>query len=114
MRRLVLAAATLCAVAGAALSNGADRSPAPSTGSLEIAAAPGQASAVSRELARLGAPVSARAGSLLQVRAAPGLAARLRRLPGVSGVGPAAVTWPDQVISQGVSASAPTRCSRTV
>ena len=39
---------------------------------------------MSRELARLGAPVTVRVGSLLQVRAAPGLAARLRRVPGVT------------------------------
>ena len=92
MRRLVLAAATLCAVAGAALWSAADRSPAPPPGSsLTIAAAPGRAAAVSRELARLGAPVTVRVGSLLQVRAAPGLEARLRRVPGVRGVGPAAV-----------------------
>ena len=38
---------------------------------------------MSRELARLGAPVTVRVGSLLQVRGAPGLAARLRRVPGV-------------------------------
>ena len=57
---------------------------------------------MSRELARLGAPVTVRVGSLLQVRAAPGLAARLRRVPGVSGVGPADVAQPDQVISQGL------------
>ncbi len=56
---------------------------------------------MSRELARLGAPVTARAGRFLQVQGAPGLAARLRRVPGVSGVGPAAVAQPDQVISQG-------------
>jgi hypothetical protein len=36
------------------------------------------------------------------VRDAPGLAARLARLPGVRGVGPAEVAVPDQVISQGV------------
>ena len=103
MRRLVLAAATLCAVAGAALWSAADRSPAPPPRtSLTIAAAPGRAPAVSRELARLGAPVTVRVGSLLQVRAAPGLEARLRRVPGVTGIGPAAVAQPDQVISQGV------------
>ncbi len=102
MRRLVLVAATLCAVAGAALWSAAQRSPAPpSRTSLTIAAAPGRAAAVSDELARLGAPVTVRVGSLLQVRGAPGLAARLRRVPGVSGVGPAAVAQPDQVISQG-------------
>jgi subtilase family protein len=102
MRRLVLVAATLCAVAGAALSSAAQRSPAPpSRTSLTIAAAPGRAAAVSRELARLGAPVTARAGALLQVHAEPGLAARLRRVAGVTGVGPAAVAQPDQVISQG-------------
>ena len=43
-----------------------------------------------------------RAGSLLQVRDAPGLADRVQRLPGVRGVGPADVAVPDQVISQGV------------
>lgn len=103
MRRLVLAAATLCAVAGAALWSAADRSPAPPPGSsLTIAAAPGRAAAVSRELARLGAPVTVRVGSLLQVRAMPGLEARLRRVPGVAGIGPAASAQPDQVISQGV------------
>jgi hypothetical protein len=102
MRRLVLAAATLCAVAGAALWSAADRSPAPPPRtSLTIAAAPGRAPAVSRELARLGAPVTVRVGSLLQVRAAPGLEARLRHVPGVTGIGPAAVAQPDQVISQG-------------
>jgi hypothetical protein len=102
MRRLVLAAATLCAVAGAALWSAADRSPAPpSPSSLTIAAVPGRADAVSRELARLGAPVTVRVGSLLQVRSAPGLAARALRVPGVIGVGPAAVAHPDQVISQG-------------
>ena len=57
---------------------------------------------MSRELARLGAPVTVRVGSLLQVRSAPGLARRLRRVAGVSGVGPAAVAQPDQVISQGL------------
>ncbi|HET6175085.1 MAG TPA: S8 family serine peptidase [Gaiellales bacterium] len=102
MRRLVLAAATLCAVSGVALSSAADRSPAPPRSSLTIAAAPGRAAGVSRALARLGAPVTARAGSLLQVRNAPGLADRLGRLPGVRGVGPAEVPVPDQVISQGV------------
>ena len=92
MRRLVLAAATLCAVAGVALWSAADRSPAPPPRtSLTIAAAPGRAPAVSRELARLGAPVTVRVGSLLQVRDAPGLEARLRRVPGITGVGPAAV-----------------------
>jgi hypothetical protein len=102
MRRLVLAAATLCAVAGAALWSAGDRSPAPpSPSSLTIAAAPGRADAVSRELARIGAPVTVRVGSLLQVRATPGLAARARRVPGVSGVRPAAVGQPDQIISQG-------------
>ena len=44
--------------------------------------------------ARLGAPVTVRVGSLLQVRAAPGLEARLRRVPGVAGIGPAAVASP--------------------
>jgi hypothetical protein len=39
---------------------------------------------------------------LLQVRDAPGLADRLRRLPGVRGVGPAEVPVADQVISQGL------------
>ncbi|MDX6562744.1 MAG: hypothetical protein QOD65_2558, partial [Gaiellales bacterium] len=103
MRRLVLAAATLCAVAGAALWSAAERSlTAPPGTSLTIAAAPGRAPAVSRELARLGAPVTVRVGSLLQVRSAPGLEARLRHLPGVTGVGPAAVAQPDQVVSQGV------------
>jgi hypothetical protein len=102
MRRLVLAGATLCVVAGTALGSAAGRSPAPPPSSLTIAAAPGRATAVSRELARLGAPVTVRVGSLLQVRSRPGLAARLRRVPGVSGVGPAEVPWPDQVISQGV------------
>jgi hypothetical protein len=103
MRRLVLAAATLCAVAGVALSSAAVRSPAPPPrSSLTIAAAPGRTAGVSRALARLGAPVTARAGSLLQVRDAPGLADRLQRLPGVRGVGPAEVPVPDQVISQGV------------
>ena len=102
MRRLVLAGATLCAVAGTALGSTAGRSPAPPPSSLTIAAAPGRAPAVSRELARLGAPVTVRVGSLLQVRSAPGLAERLRRVPGVSGVAPAEVPWPDQVFSQGV------------
>jgi hypothetical protein len=102
MRRLVLAGATLCAVAGTALGSTADRSPAPPPSSLTIAAAPSRAAAVSHELARLGAPVTVRVGSLLQVRSRPGLAARLRRVPGVRGVGPAEVPWPDQVISQGV------------
>ena len=103
MRRLVLAAATLCAVAGVvALSSAAGRAPAPPRSSLTIAAAPGRTASVSRALARLGAPVTARAGRLLQVRDAPGLAARLARLPGVRGVGPAEVAVPDQVISQGV------------
>ncbi|MDP9257845.1 MAG: S8 family serine peptidase [Actinomycetota bacterium] len=103
MRRLVLAAATLCAVAGVvALSSAAGRAPAPPGSSLTIAAAPGRTASVSRALARLGAPVTARAGRLLQVREAPGLAARLARLPGVRGVGPADVAVPDQVISQGV------------
>src|SRR6478672_8850430 len=100
MRRLVLAAATLCAVAGVvALSSAAGRAPAPPRSSLTIAAAPGRTASVSRALARLGAPVTARAGRLLQVREAPGLAARLARLPGVRGVGPADVAVPDQVIS---------------
>jgi Subtilase family len=103
MRRLVLVAATLVAVAGAALWSAAGRSHAsPPTSSLTIAAAPGRAAVVSRELARLGAPVTVRVGSLLQVRSAPGLAARLRRVPGVSGIGPADVAQPDQVISQGL------------
>ena len=84
MRRLVLAAATLCAVAGAALSSAADRSPAPPPGSRStIAAAPGRAAAVSRELARLGAPVTrARRLAAAGARARPGCAARLRRVPG--------------------------------
>jgi Subtilase family len=103
MRRLVLVAATLCAVAVAVLWSAAGRSPAPPPpASLTIAAAPGRAAAVSRELARLGAPVTVRVGSLLQVRSTPGLERRLRRVPGVSGVGPAAVAEPDQVISQGL------------
>jgi hypothetical protein len=102
MRRLVLAAATLCAVAGVALPSAAVRAPAPPRSSLEIAAAPGRTASVSRALARLGAPVTARAGSLLQVRDAPGLADRLGRVPGVRGVGPADVAVPDQVISQGL------------
>jgi hypothetical protein len=102
MRRLVLAAATLCAVAGVALWSTGQRSPAPPPSSLTIAAAPGRAAAVSRELARLGAPVTVRVGSLLQVRDSPGLAQRLRQVSGVRGVGPAAVALPDQVISQGV------------
>ena len=102
MRRPVLVAATLCALAVAALGSAAGRSPAPSESSLTIAAAPGRAAAVSRDLARLGAPVTVRVGSLLQVRSSPGLAARLRRLPGVSGVGPAAGAQPDQVVSQGL------------
>ncbi|MDX6618347.1 MAG: hypothetical protein QOK36_733, partial [Gaiellales bacterium] len=103
MRRLVLAAATLCAVAVTVLWSAAGRSSAPpSATSLTIAAAPGRAAAVSRELARLGSPVTVRVGSLLQVRSAPGLAARARRLQGVSGVGPAAVAQPDQVVSQGL------------
>src|SRR3954452_8805495 len=103
MRRLVLAAATLCAGAGAAPWSAGARSPAPPPRpSLTIAAAPGRAAAVSRELARLGAPVTVRVGSLLQVRATPGLAGRVRRVPGVSGVGPAAVAQPDQVLSQGL------------
>jgi hypothetical protein len=102
MRRLVLAAATLCAVAGVALSSAAQRTSAPPRSSLTIAAAPGRTAAVSRALARLGAPVTARAGSLLQVRDAPGLADRLAHLRGVRGVGPADVAVPDQVISQGV------------
>jgi hypothetical protein len=102
MRRLVLAAATLCAVAGVALSSAADRSSAPPRSSLTIAAAPGRTASISHALARLGSPVTARAGSLLQVHDAPGLADRLARLPGVRGVGPAAVAVPDQVISQGV------------
>jgi hypothetical protein len=103
MRRLVIVAATLCAVAVAVLWSAAGRSPAPPPpASLTIAAAPGRAAAVSRELARLGAPVTVRVGSLLQVRSAPGLEHRLRRVPGVSGVGPAAVAQPDQVISQGL------------
>ena len=97
MRRLVLAAATLCAVAGAALWSAADRSPAPPPGSsLTIAAAPGRAVAVSRDLARLGAPVTVCVGSLLQVRARPGLEARLRGVPGVTGIGPAASAQPDR------------------
>jgi hypothetical protein len=103
MRRLVFAAATLCAVAVAVLWSAAGRSSAPPpASSLTIAAAPGRAAAVSRELARLGSPVTVRVGSLLQVHSAPGLAARLRRVPGVSGVGPADVAQPDQVISQGL------------
>jgi hypothetical protein len=103
MRRLVLVAATLCAIAAAALWSAAARSPSPPPrSSLTIAAAPGRAAAVSRELARLGAPVTVRVGSLLQVRAEPGLAQRLRRVTGVSGVGPAAVAQPDQVLSQGL------------
>ncbi|MDX6541653.1 MAG: hypothetical protein QOI71_3263 [Gaiellales bacterium] len=103
MRRLVLAAATLCAVAVTVLWSAAGRSSAPpSATSLTIAAAPGRAAAVSRELARLGSPVTVRVGSLLQVHSAPGLAARLRRLAGVSGVRPAAVAQPDQVITQGL------------
>ncbi|MDX6538161.1 MAG: hypothetical protein QOD37_2502 [Gaiellales bacterium] len=102
MRRLVLAAATLCAVAGVALPSAAVRAPSPPRSSLEIAAAPGRTASVSRALARLGAPVTARAGSLLQVRDAPGLADRLGRVPGVRGVGPADVAVPDQVISQGL------------
>ena len=102
MRRLVLAAATLCAVAGVALWSAAQRSPAPPLSSLTIAAAPGRAAAVSRELARLGSPVTVSSGSLLQVRDAPGLTRRLRQLSGVRGVGPASVAVPDQVISQGV------------
>ncbi len=106
MRRLVLAAATLCAVAVAALWSAAARSPAPPpASSLTIAAAPGRAAAVSRELARLGAPVTVRVGSLLQVRAAPGLARaaaprarRERRRPGRR--------WrsPTRCISQGARA----------
>ena len=73
MRRLVLAAATLCAVAGAALWSAAGAiARAAAEASLTIAAAPGRAAAVSRELARLGAPVTVRVGSLLQVRDAPG------------------------------------------
>jgi hypothetical protein len=103
MRRPVLVAATLCAVAVAVLWSAAARSPLPPPpASLTIAAAPGRAAAVSRELARLGAPVTVRVGSLLQVRSTPGLATRVRRLQGVSGVGPAAVAQPDQVISQGL------------
>ena len=102
MRRLVLAAATLCAVAGVALWSTGQRSSAPPPSSLTIAAAPGRASAVSRELARLGSPVTVRVGSLLQVRDTPGLAQRLRGVAGVHGVGPASVPLPDQVISQGV------------
>jgi hypothetical protein len=102
MRRLVLAAATLCAVAGVAHSVAAGRTPAPPRSSLTIAVARGHAAGVSRALAELGAPVTARAGSLLQVRDAAGLAGRVQRLPGVRGVGPADVAVPDQVISQGV------------
>jgi hypothetical protein len=102
MRRLVLAAATLCAVAGVAHSVAAGRAPAPPRSSLAIAVAPGHAAGVSRALALLGAPVTAQAGSLLQVRDAPGLADRVQRLVGVRGVGPANVAVPDQVISQGV------------
>jgi hypothetical protein len=102
MRRLVLAAATLCAVAGMALSIAAGREPAAPRSSLTVAVASGRSAGVSRALARIGAPVTARAGSLLQVRDAPGLADRLQRLPGVRGVGPAEVAVPDQVISQGV------------
>jgi hypothetical protein len=102
MRRLVLAAATLCAVAGVALSNASGHRPAPVRSSLTVAAAPGRVAPLSRALARLGAPVTARAGSLLQVRNAPGLAEQVRRLSGVRGVGPADVAVPDQVISQGV------------
>ena len=79
------------------------RSPAPPPSSLTIAAAPGRAAAVSRELARLGAPVTrARRARCCRCATRPGLAARLRRVPGVRGVGPAAVPLPDQVISQGV------------
>ena len=102
MRRLVLAAATLCAVAGMALSIAAGREPAAPRSSLTVAVASGRSAGVSRALARIGAPVTARAGSLLQVRDAPGLADRVQRLPGVRGVGPAEVAVPDQVISQGV------------
>ena len=103
MRRLVLAAATLCAVAGTALWSAAERSPAPPPGSsLTIAAAPGRAAAVSRELARLGSPVTVRVGSLLQVRARARAGGAAAARPGVAGVGPAAVARPDQVISQGV------------
>jgi hypothetical protein len=102
MRRLVLAAATLCAVAGVALSIAAGRERAQPRSSLTVAVASGHSAGVSRALARIGAPVTARAGSLLQVRDAPGLADRVQRLPGVRGVGPAEVPVPDQVISQGV------------
>ena len=77
-------------------------SPQPPRSSLTVAVASGRSAGVSRALARLGAPVTARAGSLLQVRDAPGLADRVQRLPGVRGVGPAEVPVPDQVISQGV------------
>jgi subtilase family protein len=102
MRRLVLAAATLCAVAGVAHSIAAGREPAVPRSSLTVAVASGRSAPISRTLARIGVPVTARAGSLLQVRDAPGLAQRLERLPGVRGVGPAEVPVPDQVISQGV------------
>jgi len=102
MRRLVLAAATLCAVAGVALSIAAGRERGQPRSSLTVAVASGHSAGVSRALARIGAPVTARAGSLLQVRDAPGLADRVQRLPGVRGVGPAEVPVPDQVISQGV------------
>src|SRR4029077_8032479 len=102
MRVLVLAAATLCAVAGVALWIASGHRPAPARSSLTVAAAPGHVAPLSRALARLRAPVTARPGSLLQVRAAPGLAEQVRRLSGVRGVGPAEVPVPDQVISQGV------------
>ena len=104
MRRLVLVAATLCAVAGVALSSAAQRSPAPPPrGSLTIAAAPGRAAAVSRELARLGAPrhrarrlaaAGARRPGPGRRRAARARRARRRARPRSAG--------PDQVISQGV------------
>src|SRR3954451_5770434 len=102
MRRLVLAAATLCAGAGVALSSASGHQPPPPRSSLTVAAVRGHAALLSRTLARLGAPVTARAGSLLQVRDAPGRAQQVRRLSGVRGVGPAEVPVPDQVISQGV------------
>ena len=65
-----------------------------------VAAAPGRVAVAMQNVRRAGGTVTSRHGRLLQVRNVS--AAQLRRTPGVAAVGPAQVSWPDAIISQGV------------